>query len=97
MRYLLIRSHPISIRNHVQMPIYVKPQILIGEQTGTVHVMVGSKHIAPGLPQLHIQPYFAGDKEIEEIIVTIPFSKQCSGTNLTSKIGTVIFDETTKV
>lgn len=30
------------------MPIYVKPQILVGEQTGTVHVMVGSKHTIPG-------------------------------------------------
>lgn len=37
------------------------------------------------------------DKEIENIVVTIPFSKNCSGTNLTSKVGTVTFDEHTKV
>lgn len=29
--------------------------------------------------------------------MTIPFSKNCNGTNLTSKIGTVTFDEHTKV
>eukprot|EP01127_Copromyxa_protea_P005529 TRINITY_DN15451_c0_g1_i1.p1 TRINITY_DN15451_c0_g1~~TRINITY_DN15451_c0_g1_i1.p1 ORF type:complete len:419 (-),score=62.16 TRINITY_DN15451_c0_g1_i1:35-1291(-) len=73
------------VRNNVPMPIYVKPQILIGEQNGTVHVMVGSKHVAPG------------NKEIENIIVTIPFSKNCIGTSLTSKVGTVTFDEQTKV
>eukprot|EP01127_Copromyxa_protea_P010953 TRINITY_DN2721_c0_g1_i2.p2 TRINITY_DN2721_c0_g1~~TRINITY_DN2721_c0_g1_i2.p2 ORF type:complete len:210 (+),score=30.43 TRINITY_DN2721_c0_g1_i2:712-1341(+) len=73
------------IRNSVQMPIYVKPQILVGEQTGTVHVMIGSKHTVPR------------DKDIEDIVVTIPFSKNCIGTNLTSKFGVVIFDEVTKI
>jgi len=73
------------VRSNVQMPIYVKPQILVGEQTGTVHVMVGSKHVVPS------------DKEIENIVVTIPFSRSCVGTNLSSKIGTVSFDEHTKI
>jgi len=73
------------VRNNVQMPIYVKPQILVGEQTGTVHVMVGSKHVVPA------------DKEIENIVVTIPFSRSCIGTSLSSKIGSVSFDEHTKV
>jgi len=73
------------VRNNVMMPIYVKPQILTGEQTGTVHVMVGSKHTIPA------------DKEVENIVVTIPFSRNCSGTNLSAKIGTVSFDESTKV
>eukprot|EP01126_Amoeba_proteus_P017239 TRINITY_DN181_c0_g2_i3.p1 TRINITY_DN181_c0_g2~~TRINITY_DN181_c0_g2_i3.p1 ORF type:complete len:325 (+),score=68.74 TRINITY_DN181_c0_g2_i3:470-1444(+) len=71
-------------RNNVMMPIYVKPQVLIGEGTGTVHVMVGSKHVT-------------GDKEIENILITIPFSKLCGGTNLSSKIGHVHFDENTKI
>lgn len=39
----------------------------------------------------------AADKDIEDIVVTIPFSRNCNGTNLTSKVGTVVFDEVTKV
>jgi hypothetical protein len=58
--------------------------------------MVGSKYTVPGRDKL-ISVHSVGDKDIEDIVVTIPFSKNCNGTNLTSKIGTVLFDETTKV
>jgi len=67
------------------MPLYVKPQVLIGEQSGSVHVMVGSKHNIPS------------DREIENIVVTICFSPKYGGTNLSSKTGTVFFDEQTKI
>jgi len=71
-------------RGNIMLPLYVKPQILIHENHGTVHVMVGSKHLT-------------GDKPIEDIVVTIPFSSSCSGTTLTSKTGSVTFDDATKV
>jgi len=70
-------------RGNVQLPLYVKPQISIGETSGTVHVMVGSKHIT-------------GDKPLEDIVITIPFAQSCSGTTLSSKIGIVTFDDSTK-
>jgi len=71
-------------RGNVMLPLYVKPQILIGETSGTVHVMVGTKHLT-------------GDKAIEDILVTIPFAQSCSGTTLSSKTGVVSFDESTKL
>lgn len=66
------------------LPIYVKPQVLFGQGTGTVHVMVGSKNQT-------------GDKPIEDISVTIKFASNCGGVTLSSKIGVVDFDEATKV
>lgn len=45
--------------------------------------MVGSKHVT--------------DKEVEDIQVIIPFSQSIGSTTLTSKIGQVNFDDTTKV
>jgi hypothetical protein len=38
-----------------------------------------------------------GDREIQNVAITIPFSKTCGGTSLSSKSGMVNFDETTKV
>jgi len=63
---------------------FLRPQILFGESSGTVNLGMGTKNIT-------------GDKEITNVIVTIPFSKSCGGTSLTSKSGAVAFDETTKI
>jgi len=71
-------------KTNVQLPIFVRPQVLIGENNGTVNIGVGSKNIT-------------GDKEITNVILTIPFSKTCGGTSLSSKTGVVNFDESTKV
>jgi len=71
-------------KSNVQLPIFVRPQVLFGENSGSVNIGVGSKNIT-------------ADKEITNVIVTIPFSKSCGGTSLSSKTGTVNFDETTKV
>jgi len=70
-------------KSNVQLPIFVRPQVLIGENSGNVNVGVGSKNIT-------------GDKEISNVCITIPFSKSCGGTSLTSKTGNVTFDEATK-
>jgi len=71
-------------RGNFQLPVFIRPQVLFGENSGTVNIAVGSKHIT-------------GDKEISDVKVTVPFSKQCNGTSLTSKTGSVVFDESTKV
>jgi AP-3 complex subunit mu len=71
-------------KTNVQLPIFVRPQIIIGENNGTVNIGVGSKNIT-------------GDREITNLIVTVPFSKSCGGTSLSSKTGMVHFDENTKV
>jgi len=72
------------VKSNVQLPIFVRPQVLIGDNSGSVNVGVGSKNIT-------------GDREINNVIITIPFSKFCGGTSLSSKTGLVTFDETTKV
>jgi len=71
-------------RGNIQLPVFIRPQVLFQENSGTVNIAVGSKHIT-------------GEKEISEIKVTIPFSKECNGTSLSSKTGSVIFDESTKI
>ncbi len=65
------------------LPMYVKPQITIGNNGGRVNVMVGSK-----TPQA---------KSIEEILITIPFSKSVGTASVTANIGAVQFDDITKV
>jgi len=71
-------------KGNITLPLYVKPQVLFGQGTGTVHVMVGTKNQT-------------GDRPIEDITVTIKFASNCGGTTLSSKVGTVNFDEATKV
>jgi hypothetical protein len=63
--------------------MYVKPQITMGSNGGRVHVMIGSK-----VPQV---------KSIEEIVILIPFSKNIGTASITANIGTVQFDDMTKV
>jgi len=71
-------------KTNVQLPIFVRPQVNINEANGTVNIGLGSKNIV-------------GDREITDVCVTIPFSKSCGGTSLSSKTGVVHFDESTKV
>lgn len=80
----LLFSFPFSSRGNVQLPISVRPQVIIGDNHGTVNVQVTTRHIT-------------GDKPIEDIVVTIPFSASCTGTTLSSKFGIVHFDDVTKV
>jgi len=73
-----------STKGNISLPMYVKPQVLFGQGTGTVHVMVGTKNMT-------------GDRPIEDIVVTMKFASTCGGTTLSSKVGAVNFDEVTKV
>jgi len=70
-------------RGNIQIPIYVQPQVRFHEGTGTCHVMIGTKHVT--------------DRPIDDIVIRISFASNCSGVTLTSKVGVVNFDESTKV
>ena len=65
------------------MPIYVKPQISFHEGGGRVNVMVGPKNNMA--------------KQIEAVIVSIPFPRVISSANLTANVGSVQYDEQAKV
>mmetsp|Transcript_31012 Transcript_31012/g.50167 ORF Transcript_31012/g.50167 Transcript_31012/m.50167 type:complete len:415 (+) Transcript_31012:81-1325(+) len=71
------------VRQQVQPPLYVKPQITISNGQIRVNVMVGSKQVLP--------------KAIEEVVVTIPLPKTVSSANLTANFGHAVFDEINKV
>jgi len=70
-------------KGNILLPIYVQPHIQFSEGTGSMSIMVGTKGVT--------------DKIVEDIIVNIPFPNNCSGIMLTSKVGVVDCDETTKV
>jgi len=72
------------VNQQFQPPVYCKPQIVFGEQGGKVTVMVGPKSVPSG-------------KVVEELMITIPFSKSVSSTNLTCSVGSIQFDESTKI
>jgi len=71
------------VKGQLQMPIYVKPQISFNDSGGRVNVMVGPKN--------------TNNKPVETVVVTIPFPKSILSTNLTANIGSVQYDEMTKV
>jgi len=70
-------------KGNIMMPISITPQVLFGEATGTLSIIVNSKQ--------------ATDKPIEDLVITIPFANNCNGITLTSKVGVVDLDEVTKV
>jgi AP-3 complex subunit mu len=79
------------VKGQLQLPIYVKPQISFNQVGGRVHVMVGA---------LPLKANMTGGKEemqIEDVVITIPFSKSIGTAVLTSNMGTVQFDDVTKV
>mmetsp|Transcript_3041 Transcript_3041/g.4928 ORF Transcript_3041/g.4928 Transcript_3041/m.4928 type:complete len:311 (+) Transcript_3041:182-1114(+) len=67
----------------VTLPLYVKPQIHFSGSSGRVNVMVGPKSNL-------------GGRTIEDVVITIPFTKNIATTNLNVNHGTAHFDETTK-
>jgi len=71
------------VKGQLQMPLYVKPQIIFHENGGRVSVMVGPKN--------------NNTKTIESVVITIPFPKSIQSTSLTANIGSVQYDEQTKV
>jgi AP-3 complex subunit mu len=69
---------------NIQLPLYVKPNIMFTDVGGRVQVVVGSK-------------YNTADKPVEECVIIIPFSKNTTSATLSANAGTVTFDDMTKV
>jgi hypothetical protein len=70
----------------LQLPIYVKPQITFNETGGRVTVMAGTKGFGP-----------LNERVIEDVVVTIPFTKAVGTVNFNVNQGSINFDEMTKV
>lgn len=73
------------VNQQIQPPLYCKPQIYYTQEggTGRVNVMVGPKNTM--------------GKPVENVAVTIPFSRSTASTNLTATFGSVHYDEISKV
>jgi len=67
----------------IQPPLYCKPSITFHETGGKLNIMVGPKN--------------CGDKSVEDVLVTIPFPKCVATTNLEATIGSVSYDDRTKL
>lgn len=68
----------------ITLPFYIFPQIQYSEAGAKVLIKIGQK-------------FNVVQKPIENITLTIPFSKQTSSTTLSSNCGVVSFDDTTKI
>lgn len=73
------------IVGNIQLPIYVKPTFYHTENGCRVQVVVGTK------------ANLLGERTIEDIVVTIPFSKSTASFGLSSANGGVLFDDATKI
>jgi len=71
------------VKGQLQLPIYVKPQISFSPTSGKVSVMVGTKNTQ--------------GKQVEDVVVTIPFPKGTASSTLTANFGTVQFDDMSKI
>jgi hypothetical protein len=63
--------------------MYCKPSFTFHETGAKVNIMVGPKN--------------CGDKPVEDVLITIPFPKCVATTNLEPTIGTITYDDRTKV
>lgn len=74
------------VNTGVDLPVYCKPQITWDARSGVgrVTLMVGSK---------------GGDttRTIEDVTITIPFPRGVTGATLTSPVGTIEYDDATRV
>jgi len=76
------------VKGVTQLPLFVKPQISFGEGGGRVNVSAGPKG----------GPMMSNSKTvIENVLLTIPFSKSVSTTNLSCNVGSYSMEEATKV
>jgi AP-3 complex subunit mu len=73
------------IVGNIQLPLYVKPQFYPTETGAHVQIVVGTKS------------NMLGDRTVDDIVITIPFSKNTASFGLSSTTGTVHFDDVTKI
>ncbi|KAJ1495609.1 Mu homology domain-containing protein [Baffinella frigidus] len=79
-----LASYSIDTTNGgITLPLYVKPQIHFSGSSGRVNIMVGPKSTLAG-------------RTIEDVVITIPFTKNIATTNLSVNHGTAHFDDVTK-
>ena len=79
-----LASYSIDTSNGgITLPLYVKPQIHFSGSTGRVNIMVGPKSTL-------------GGRTIEDVVITIPFTKNVATTNLSVNHGTAHFDDASK-
>lgn len=71
------------INGNTTVPIYVKPTITYGPNTGRVFCQVGAKHTR--------------DQAITDVVIIIPLTKHTQSTNLTANVGGIKIDERSKV
>lgn len=69
---------------NIQLPLYVKPTIIYSDLGAKVHVQAGTK-------------INSTDKSVEDVVVSIPFTKSTATATLSANVGVVTFDDQTKV
>jgi len=72
------------VTGQLQIPVYVKPQITMGQSSGKITLLAGSK--------------FTDSKRIlEDVVVLVPLTKAISNATVTVNMGKASFDEQTRV
>jgi AP-3 complex subunit mu len=74
------------VKGQLLLPIYVNPQISFNETGGKVTIVTGTKGVPSSLNRI-----------IDNVIITIPFSKSIGTALFSTNQGTISFDEITKV
>lgn len=80
-RFVLMKYR---IYQPIQPPMYCKPSITFNGTSAKVNIMVGPKNLPTG-------------KFVEDVVVTIPFSKVVNSVNLEATIGNFSWDDIRKV
>jgi AP-3 complex subunit mu len=90
-----LMKYRVNAQGNVAAPCYCQPQLSFeySHNQGSISIVVGQRTQSSLI--------FPGQKKqaliIEEVMLVIPFSKNVRTTNLSVSIGTVLFDEATKV
>mmetsp|Transcript_21888 Transcript_21888/g.70715 ORF Transcript_21888/g.70715 Transcript_21888/m.70715 type:complete len:439 (-) Transcript_21888:73-1389(-) len=78
-----VRDSALMHNGMAMLPMYIKPQLTVTQQSGRLSVMVG--------PRVNL------GKPLEDVVIIIPLPRHISTVDLTANHGTISFDETTKI
>lgn len=91
-----LMRYRVNTKTHVAAPVYCTPQIDMADERnaghGRISVAVGQKPVCS-----LITPGRKGPVQVEDVALEIPFPKCVKTTTLTASVGTVLYDEATKV
>lgn len=89
-----LMRYRVSKKGHVTAPVYVQPSFVWDRQkpVGTLSLTVGMKAVSS-----LIESKMNTSLSVEDLVVTLPFSKSVRTIDSTTDVGTVLFDETTKI